>query len=66
MYYANGSVVQTLLGNLGDMERPTYLNLNRLVPNLGEVRACDLGGDSRRNNEQLSVAEITSACFELA
>merc|ERR1712025_758799 len=41
-----------------DIERPTYVNLNRLVAHVISAE--------KAYHEQLSVAEITSACFEPA
>ncbi|KAJ8950447.1 hypothetical protein NQ318_010324 [Aromia moschata] len=45
-----------------DIERPTYTNLNRLI---GQIVLVD-HGLLEAYHEQLSVAEITNACFEPA
>ncbi|KAG7237898.1 hypothetical protein INR49_031691 [Caranx melampygus] len=47
-----------------DIERPTYTNLNRLIGQI--VSSITASLPEKAYHEQLSVAEITNACFEPA
>uniref|UniRef100_A0A4W5MEU9 Tubulin alpha 1b n=1 Tax=Hucho hucho TaxID=62062 RepID=A0A4W5MEU9_9TELE len=48
------------------IERPTYTNLNRLISQIVSSTPASLRFDGKAYHEQLSVSEITNACFESA